>query len=197
MSYIIEPLATLTERLSALPSIGGKTAARLAYYIATMGKEKAEDLSSAIMNAVLSVHTCQVCGNLTDQEICSICSDSTRDHGMICVVQSARDVMAMERARVFRGVYHVLGGAISPMHGIGPDDLNIKSLLDRVDGVQEVIVATNPDVEGETTAVYLARLLQPLGIQVSRIAHGIPVGGDLEYTDDVTLLKSFEGRRKI
>ena len=132
-----------------------------------------------------------------DQEICSICSDPTRDHSILCVVKDARDIMAMERARVFRGVYHVLGGTISPMDGVGPDDLRIKELLERLPEAREVVLATNPDVEGEATAIYLGRLIKPLGVKVSRIAHGVPVGGDLEYTDDMTLLKSFEGRRDL
>ena len=197
MSYIIEPLAALTEQLAALPSIGGKTAARLAYHIATMGNDKAQALAQSVLHACEAVHACEVCGNLTDQPICSICQDETRDHGTICVVRDARDIIAMERARVFHGVYHVLGGTISPMHGIGPDDLRIKELLARLADVQELVLATNPDVEGETTAIYLARLIKPMGIRISRIAHGVPVGGDLEYTDDVTLLKSFEGRREM
>ena len=197
MSYIIEPLAKLTAHLSSLPGIGGKTAQRLAYHIITMGAADAQALAGSIVEAVESVRYCKVCGNLTDQEICSICSDTTRDHSILCVVKDARDIMAMERARVFRGVYHVLGGTISPMDGVGPDDLRIKELLERLPEAREVVLATNPDVEGEATAIYLGRLIKPLGVKVSRIAHGVPVGGDLEYTDDMTLLKSFEGRRDL
>ncbi len=197
MSYIIEPLAKLTAHLSSLPGIGGKTAQRLAYHIITMGAADAQALAGSIVEAVESVCYCKVCGNLTDQEICSICSDPTRDHSILCVVKDARDIMAMERARVFRGVYHVLGGTISPMDGVGPDDLRIKELLERLPEAREVVLATNPDVEGEATAIYLGRLIKPLGVKVSRIAHGVPVGGDLEYTDDMTLLKSFEGRRDL
>ncbi|MBE5781213.1 MAG: recombination protein RecR [Clostridiales bacterium] len=197
MSYIIEPLAKLTGHLASLPGIGGKTAQRLAYHIITMAPAEAQSLAGSIVEAVDSVRYCAVCGNLTDQEVCSICSDATRDHSILCVVKDARDIMAMERARVFRGVYHVLGGTISPMDGIGPDDLRIKELLSRLPEVNEVVLATNPDVEGEATAIYLGRLIKPLGVKVSRIAHGVPVGGDLEYTDDMTLLKSFEGRRDM
>ena len=197
MSYIIEPLARLTEQLAGLPGIGGKTAQRLAYHIITMNPEDAEGMAQSIVEAVHAIKFCEVCGNITDMEVCSICGDETRDHGTICVVRDARDIMAMERARVFRGVYHVLGGTISPMDGISPDDLSIKELLSRLEDAKEVILATNPDVEGEATAVYLSRLIKPLGVEVTRIAHGVPVGGDLEYTDDVTLLKSFEGRREI
>ena len=179
MSYVIESLSLLTEQLAKLPGIGGKTAQRLAYHILTMPKAKAKELAASILTATEHARFCSVCGNLTDQDPCSICTD----------------VMAMERGRVFRGKYHVLGGALSPMDGIGPDQLRIKELLARLEGVDEVVIATNPDVEGEATAVYLWRLLSPMGIRVSRIAHGVPVGGDLEYTDDVTLQKAMEGRR--
>lgn len=197
MSYMIEPLSQLASQLGKLPGVGSKTAQRLAYYIATMPKEDAQTLADSITQARARIHECAVCGNLTDSETCSICTDPTRDTSVICVVRDARDVMAMERARIFRGLYHVLGGTLSPMDGIGPDDIRIKPLLGRLNGVQEIILATNPDVEGEATAVYLARLLKQLGTRTSRIAHGVPVGGDLEYTDDVTLQKALEGRREL
>lgn len=197
MSYIIEPMSALVQGLSQLPGIGGKTAQRLAYHLLTMPKEQAQALAQSILTATEQVRFCSVCGNMTDQEVCSICKDASRDHSTICVVRDARDILAMERGRIYRGLYHVLGGTLSPMEGIGPDQLRIKELLKRMDGVQEVILATNPDVEGEATAVYLHRLLQPMGVCVSRIAHGVPVGGDLEYTDDVTLQKAMEGRREM
>ena len=197
MSYYIEPLSLLVEQLAKLPGIGGKTAQRLAYHILTLPKEQARALADAIASASEKVRFCRICGNMTDQEVCSICTDPTRDSQMICVVRDARDIMSMERARIYRGLYHVLGGTLSPMDGLGPDQLRIKELLSRLDGVKEVVLATNPDVEGEATAVYLFRLLQPMGIRVSRIAHGVPVGGDLEYTDDVTLQKAMEGRREM
>ena len=197
MSYIIEPMSALVQGLSKLPGIGGKTAQRLAYHLLTMPKEQAQALAQSILTATEQVRFCSVCGNMTDQEVCSICKDASRDHSTICVVRDARDILAMERGRIYRGLYHVLGGTLSPMEGIGPDQLRIKELLKRMDGVQEVILATTPDVEGEATAVYLHRLLQPMGVRVSRIAHGVPVGGDLEYTDDVTLQKAMEGRREM
>ena len=197
MSYIIEPMSALVQGLSKLPGIGGKTAQRLAYHLLTMPKEQAQALAQSILAATEQVRFCSVCGNMTDQDVCSICNDASRDRSTICVVRDARDILAMERGRIYRGLYHVLGGTLSPMEGIGPDQLHIRELLKRMDGVQEVILATNPDVEGEATAVYLYRLLQPLGVRVSRIAHGVPVGGDLEYTDDVTLQKAMEGRRAM
>ena len=197
MSYLIEPLTALAQQLGQLPGIGSKNAQRLAFHLLTAPPEKAEALAHALTDARTRVCFCQRCGNLTDRDICSICEDSSRDQTLLCVVRDARDVMAMERGRIYRGLYHVLGGALSPMDGIGPDQLRIKELLGRLKDIDEVIIATNPDVEGEATAVYLARLLQPMQIKVSRIAHGVPVGGDLEYTDDVTLLKAMEGRRDM
>lgn len=197
MSYMIESLSALVEQLSKLPGIGGKTAQRLALHIITAPKEQAQRLAHSITHARDSIRLCEVCGNITDMQTCSICQDATRNRSSICIVRDARDVMAMERARVYRGLYHVLGGTISPIDGVGPDDLRIKELMQRLDGVEEIVIATNPDVEGEATAVYLARLIRPLGITVTRIAHGVPVGGDLEYTDDVTLQKALEGRREI
>ena len=185
----------LAEWFARLPGIGPKSAARLAYHVIDMEPEEVKAFAQDLYAARLAVRYCSVCGNLTDREKCYICEDDRRDTGTICVVRDSRDVMAIERAGEYRGVYHVLGGTISPLDGIGPDDLRIKELLNRAkEGVREVILATNPDVQGEATAVYLSRLLTPLGIKVTRIAHGVPVGGELEYTDDVTLMKSIEGR---
>ncbi len=197
MSYSIRPLSDLVQVLSGLPGIGGKTAQRLAYHILTMPAEKARHMAQTILDATGSVRICSICGNMTDRDECAICTDPSRDKSRICVVRDARDVIAMERGRAFHGLYHVLGGTLSPMEGIGPDQLRIKSLLSRLDGVEEVILATNPDVEGEATAMYLWRLLNPFGVKITRIAHGVPVGSDLEYTDEVTLQKAMEGRREM
>ena len=183
-----------------LPGIGGKTAQRLAFHVLSLTDREAETLAEAIVDAKRSMHYCSVCGNLTDKDVCGICSDGSRDRSVICVVETPQDVMAMERIREYKGTYHVLHGAISPAEGIGPADINLKSLIERLQGdsdVEEVIIATNPNIEGEATAMYIARLLKPAGIKVTRIAHGIPVGGDLEYADEVTLLKAVEGRREL
>ncbi len=192
-------LNVLIKELSSLPGVGGKTAQRLAFHILSMDDAKAESLANAILTAKKEMKYCSVCGNLTDQEPCSICSDDTRDRSVICVVETARDVFAMERLREYRGLYHVLHGTISPMDGRGPEDINLKSLIIRLqeNDIEEVVIATNPSIEGEATAMYIARLIKPAGIRVSRIAHGIPVGGDIEYTDEVTLLKALEGRREL
>jgi len=191
-------VAKLIEELSKLPGVGTKTAQRLAFYIINMDKRDVESLADAIIEAKASIKYCSVCGNLTDTDPCVICSNTARDRSTICVVQEPKDVIAMERTKEYKGLYHVLHGAISPMLGIGPDDIKIKELLSRMnEEVKEVIIATNPNVEGEATAMYIARLIKPLGIKVSRIAHGIPVGGDIEYADEVTLLKALEGRREI
>ncbi|MBR0380238.1 MAG: recombination protein RecR [Mogibacterium sp.] len=193
-------LNRLINELGKLPGIGGKTAQRLAFHVLSLSEREAEALASAIMEAKQTLHYCSVCGNLTDRDVCGICSDESRDRSVICVVETPQDVMAMERIREFRGTYHVLHGAISPAEGIGPSDINLKSLIERLqrsDEVKEVIIATNPNIEGEATAMYVARLLKPAGIKVTRIAHGIPVGGDLEYADEVTLLKAMEGRREL
>ena len=193
-------LNRLINELGKLPGIGGKTAQRLAFHILSLSDREAEALADAIVNAKRSLRYCSVCGNLTDQETCQICSDPSRDGTMICVVETPQDVAAMERIREYKGLYHVLHGAISPAEGIGPNDINLKSLITRLQGdseVQEIIIATNPNIEGEATAMYIARLLKPAGIKVTRIAHGIPVGGDLEYADEVTLLKAIEGRREL
>lgn len=195
----IEPLAKLIEHFKALPGIGNKTAVRLAYHVLDMDAAKARDLAAAIINAKEKIGYCQVCFNLSDEDPCRICSAEGRDHSIICVVEQPQDVDAVERMRDFRGVYHVLHGALSPLEGVGPDNLRIKELLSRLqDGtVQEVIMATNPNVEGEATAMYIARLLKPMGIKVTRIAHGLPVGGDLEYADEVTLSRAIENRIEL
>ncbi len=193
-------LNKLINELGKLPGIGGKTAQRLAFHILSLTDREAETLAESIVEAKKSLHYCSVCGNLTDKEVCGICSDSSRDRSTVCVVETPQDVMAMERIREFRGTYHVLHGAISPAEGIGPADINLKSLIERLQSseeIKEVIVATNPNIEGEATAMYIARLIKPAGIKVTRIAHGIPVGGDLEYADEVTLLKAIEGRREL
>lgn len=194
-----KPLNKLINELSRLPGIGGKTAQRLAFHILSMSDGDAFHLSDSIREAKEQMRYCSVCGNLTDVDPCAICSDTDRDPSVICVVESPRDVIAMEKIREFKGYYHVLHGTISPMDGIGPDDINLKSLVLRLqdERVQELIIATNPTIEGEATAMYIARLIKPSGIKVSRIAHGIPVGGDLEYADEVTLLKAVEGRRQL
>jgi len=193
------PIAHLIEELTKLPGIGPKTAQRLAFWLLKASNEDARHLAQAIVDAKQKVTYCSVCYNLTDEDPCAICQAPKRDRSMICVVEDPRDVVAMERTRDFRGLYHVLQGAISPMEGIGPDEIRIRELLSRLQGdqVKEVIVATNSSVEGEATAMYLARLIKPYGILVTRIAHGLPVGGDLEYADEVTLSKALEGRRRM
>ncbi len=193
-------LNKLINELSKLPGIGGKTAQRLAFHILSLSDREAESLAEAIVSAKRDLRYCSVCGNLTDQEKCLICSDASRDQSVICVVETPQDVVAMERIREYKGLYHVLHGAISPAEGIGPNDINLKSLITRLQGndqVNEIIIATNPNIEGEATAMYISRLIKPAGIKVTRIAHGIPVGGDLEYADEVTLLKAIEGRREL
>ena len=189
----------LIEELAALPGIGSKSAQRLAFHILSLEDREAEQLAEAVLSAKREMKYCFVCGNLTDEDPCAICSDPARREDVICVVESPRDVMAMERIKEFNGLYHVLHGVISPMEGIGPEDINLKSLIQRLQAsdVKELIIATNPNIEGEATAMYIARLIKPAGIKVTRIAHGIPVGGDLEYADEVTLLKSLEGRREL
>jgi len=193
------PLARLIEELSKLPTVGPKTAQRLAFYMLSMPVADAEALASAILEAKSRIRNCSICGNLTEADPCVICTNPQRDQTEICVVEDPRDIAAMERTREFSGVYHVLQGAISPLDGIGPDDLRIAELLQRVGAgdVREVIVATNPRVEGEATALYLSKVLKPLGVRVTRIAHGLPVGGDLEYADEVTLARALEGRREL
>ena len=192
-------LERLSEQFARLPGIGSKTAQRLAFQVLSMPQEQAQEFADAILDAKRSIHTCPVCQNLTDEEMCPICADETRDHSTICVVAEPRDVIAMERSREYTGVYHVLHGVISPLNHVGPDDIRIRELLARLqDGsVQEVIMVTNPDTEGEATAMYLSRLLRPIGVKVTRLAYGIPVGSQLEYADEVTLLRALEGRREM
>ena len=192
-------LERLTEQFARLPGIGSKSAQRLAFHVLALPDEQAEEFASAIVDAKKTVKTCPVCQNLTDQELCPICADSERDHSVICVVAEPKDVIAMERAREYGGVYHVLHGVISPLNHVGPDDIRIRELLTRVGqgDVQEIIMATNPDTEGEATAMYLSRLLRPVGVKVTRLAYGIPVGSQLEYADEVTLLRALEGRPAI
>ena len=197
--YFPAPLERLTEEFAKLPGIGGKTAQRLAFHVLSLPDEEAAAFARAILEAKQTVHTCPVCQNLTDGDLCAICNDERRDQSVICVVAEPRDVIAMERAREFNGVYHVLHGVISPLNHVGPDDVRIRELLSRVarGGVREVIMATNPDTEGEATAMYISRLLRPMEVKVTRLAYGIPVGSQLEYADEVTLLRALEGRREI
>lgn len=196
MALFSASLTRLIEEFEKLPGIGHKNAQRLAFHVLDGTKEEASRLAEAIVSARENLKFCTSCQNISDKDTCDICGSSSRDHSVICVVQDPRDVAAMERSREFKGVYHVLHGAISPLNGVGPDDIKMKELVMRIDdGVQEVIIATNPNVEGEATAMYLAKLIKPFGVRVTRIAHGIPVGGDLEYTDEVTLARALQGRR--
>jgi len=199
MSIYIESLARVVNALSKLPGVGGKTALRLAYHIIDMPEADVRELAESIFCVKKKIKYCTCCGNFCEEALCSVCSDPRRKTDIICVVKDPRDVMAMERTHDYTGSYHVLHGTISPMDNIGPDDIHIKELLARVarDPVAEVILATNPDVEGDATAIYIARLLKPMGIKVTRIAHGIPIGGDLEYIDEVTLSKAIENRREM
>lgn len=199
MLQTIEPIARLTAQLAKLPGVGIKTAQRLAYHILDVPEREARELAKAIVDARENVFYCPVCGNYTDITPCAVCADQRRKNGPICVVKDARDVISLERTREFSGRYHVLNGVISPMDGVGPDDIRIAELIQRVKSEQtsEVILATDPDVEGEATAVYISKLLKPLGVRVTRIAHGIPIGGSLEYIDEVTLAKALEGRRDM
>ena len=199
MQYFPAALQNLADQFARLPGIGGKTAQRLAFYVLGLPEEAAQEFADAIMEAKRSVHTCPVCQNLTDRELCSICDDDMRDHGVICVVAEPKDVIAMERSREFRGVYHVLHGVISPLNHVTQDDIKIKELLLRVgsEDVREVIMATNPDTEGEATAMYISRLLRPMEVKVTRLAYGVPVGSQLEYADEVTLSRALEGRQVI
>ncbi|MCI2146784.1 MAG: recombination mediator RecR [Clostridiales bacterium] len=195
-----KPLGRLIGELSKLPGIGNKSAQRLAFYLLSISDKEAEGLADAIVEAKKTMRYCSECGNLTDRDPCDICRDPSRNPEVLCVVETPQDVLAMERIKEYHGRYHVLNGVISPMDGIGPEDINLKSLIVRLQKhpeIQEVILATNPNIEGEATAMYIARLLKPSGIKVTRIAHGLPVGGDLEYADEVTLLKAMEGRTSI
>lgn len=199
MEYLPAPLEKLVEQFAKLPGVGGKSAQRLAFHVLNLPQEEAEEFSRAILDAKRQVTLCPQCRNLTSGGLCPICASPKRDETTVCVVADPRDVVAMERAREFNGHYHVLHGVLSPMNHVGPDDLQIKSLLDRVaqGTIQEVIMATNPDTEGEATALYIARLLKPFGVKVTRLAYGIPVGGHLEFADDATLMRALEGRRDI
>jgi len=198
MEYYSRQISKLIQELSALPGIGTKSAQRLAFHILNMPKEQVEELSSAILDAKQNVRYCKECFTLTDEEICPICSDSSRNHKIIMVVENTRDLAAYEKTQKYDGVYHVLHGAISPMLGIGPGDIKLKELMQRLQkDVDEVIIATNSSLEGETTAMYISKLIKPTGIKVTRIASGVPVGGDLEYIDEVTLLRALEGRTEL
>jgi len=199
MDFYAVSIARLIEEFEKLPGIGHKTAQRLAFHVLNSPITEVESLASALIEARTKVKYCSVCSNISDSELCPVCSNDKRDKSIICVVEDSQDVVAMERTREFKGIYHVLCGIISPMDGIGPNDIKIKELLERLkdEVVKEVILATNPNVEGEATAMYISKILKPLGIKTTRIAHGIPVGGNLEYIDEVTLLKALEGRREI
>ena len=194
-----DPIARMAAQLSRLPGIGKKTAHRLAYFIAAQPIEDVRELASALWEGRESIRMCSSCGNYTSEDPCDICADRKRDRSMLCVVRDPRDVAAIERMREYQGAYHVLHGTISPMEGIGPEDIRIRELLERIgtEEIEEVILATNPDIEGEATAAYIARLLKPMGIRVTRLAHGMPIGGDLEYVDEVTLNRAFIGRRDM
>ncbi|RHW31444.1 recombination protein RecR [Lysinibacillus yapensis] len=197
--YYPEPISKLIDSFMKLPGIGPKTAARLAFFVLTMKEDTVSTFAKALIDAKRNLTYCSVCGHITDVDPCQICSDQQRDVSTICVVQDPKDVIAMEKMRDYHGLYHVLHGAISPMDGVGPEDINVASLIARLqdERVQELILATNPTIEGEATAMYISRLVKPSGIRTTRIAHGLPVGGDLEYADEVTLSKALEGRREL
>ena len=198
MSYYSPSIEKLIESFERLPSIGHKTAARLAFYILNSSEEETNEFINSIKNAKANLKYCSKCYNISDTDPCTICANPKRDENVICVVEDVRDIIAIERTHEYKGVYHVLHGSISPMNGIGPDDIKIKELLARINTeTKEVIIATNPRVEGESTAMYISKLLKPLGVKTTRIAHGIPIGGDLEYTDEITLSKALEGRREL
>lgn len=197
--YYPAPISKLIDSFTKLPGIGPKTASRLAFHVLSMQENDVLEFAQALVAAKRELSNCTVCGHITDQDPCAICSDQSRDESLICVVQDPKDVIAMEKMKEFRGRYHVLHGAISPMDGIGPEDINIPDLLNRLkdETVKELILATNPNIEGEATAMYISRLVRPSGVKTTRIAHGLPVGGDLEYADEVTLSKALEGRREL
>ena len=199
MSYYSPSIEKLIESFEKLPSIGHKTAVRLAFHMLDLNEEETNEFINSIINAKANLKYCSNCYNISDTDPCPICNSPKRDSSIICVVEDVRDIMAMERTHEFKGVYHVLHGTISPMNGIGPEDIKIKELLNRISNndIKEIIIATNPRVEGEATAIYLSKIIKPLGVRVTRIAHGIPVGGDLEYTDEITLSKALEGRREL
>ena len=198
-TYDVAALEKLVEQFQKIPSIGRKTAQRMAFHVLDLPDNEAKEFADAIMEAHTKIHHCSLCHNLTENELCPICESTTRDHSVLCVVEDPRDVPALERTREFQGVYHVLHGTISPMNGVGPEQLTIKSLVERVANgeVKEVIMATNPTLEGDTTAMYIGKLLKPFEVKVTRLAYGIPVGADIEYADDVTLLRALEGRREL
>ena len=198
MSFYVKPLEKLIDEFERMPGIGHKSAVRLAFYVLNMTNNQAKGFVNAIVDAKTHIKYCSICKNITDKDPCAICSNQKRDKSIICVVEHPKDVLAIERMKDFSGLYHILHGVISPMDGIGPENIEIKSLISRIDeSVDEVILATNTSIEGEATAMYIARVIKPLGIKVSRIAHGIPVGGDLEYADEITLSKAMEGRRQL
>ena len=199
MDYYVSPLQNLIDEFRKLPGIGTKTAQRLAYYVLNLPEEKAMRFSDAIVQAKKKICYCTICQNFSDSEVCSVCANPARDSGVICVVENPKDVVQMEKTNEFKGVYHILHGAISPKDNSGPEDIKIKELMTRVTGgeVREVIMATNPNLEGETTAMYISKLLKPFGIKVTRIAHGVPVGGELEYADEVTLARALQGRVEL
>ena len=199
MDYKVTSLNRLIEWFSRLPGIGKKTAARLAFYVLNLPQKEALDFAQTIIDAKEKVHTCKVCQNLTDSDVCEVCADPKRDRTVVCVVEDPKDVLAFERTGEYRGLYHVLHGALSPLDNINPEDLKIKELFSRLSGgeIKEVIMATNPTVEGEATAGYISRFVKPMGVKITRLAYGIPVGGDLEYTDEITLSRALEGRHEI
>lgn len=198
-AYYVAPLERLIEQFEKMPGIGHKSAQRLAYYVLNMPKTEVEGFANALTDAHEKIHYCSVCCNLTDKELCPVCESNLRDKSVICVVEDPRDVFALERVNEYNGLYHVLHGCISPLSGVSPDDLHIAELISRLSDpeVKEIIMATNPTVEGEATAMYISRLIKPMGIKVTRLAYGIPVGGDLEYADEVTLSRAMEGRREL
>ena len=199
MGYKIPSLAKLTEQFEKMPGIGKKSAQRLAFHLLSLSDDEAQDFANAIVEAKKHIHCCSVCQNLTDLDKCDICSDKSRDGSVICVVEDPRDIIAFERTREFNGTYHVLHGVISPLDGIGPDQIKVRELVKRVadDEVREIIMATNPTVDGEATAAYISRLLKPMGVKVTRLAYGIPVGGSLEFADEITLMRALEGRSEF
>ncbi len=199
MAYDVAALEKLIEQFQKIPSIGRKTAQRMAFHVLDLTDEQAKEFADAIIDAHTKIHHCALCHNLTENELCPICESASRDHTTVCVVEEPRDVLAMERMREFGGVYHVLHGVISPMNGIGPEQLTIKNLVERVaeGNITEVIMATNPTIEGDTTAMYISKLIKPFGVRVTRLAYGIPVGADIEYADDVTLMRALSGRSEL
>lgn len=199
MAYDVAALEKLIEQFQRIPSIGRKTAQRMAFHVLDLTTEQAKEFADAIIDAHTKIHHCSLCHNLTENELCPICASANRDHSTVCVVEEPRDVLAFEKMREFQGVYHVLHGVISPMNGIGPEQLTIKSLIERATSgeISEIIMATNPTIEGDTTAMYISKLIKPFGVKVTRLAYGIPVGADIEYADDVTLMRALSGRSEL